>query len=189
LWCNSDSFTFRPTFLIRHPALVFPSNYRTLFDLGGAEAAQNEAYHVIEMTMHWSRALYDWYTAQKTISSQTTPSPWPIILDADDIMREPDTVRRYSQILGLDPEKLRFEWAPADESELKKMGGVERRMRSTIAASGSIIQGKTAEGIDINLEATKWKKEFGEEEGRKIEEWVRKAMPDYEYMREKRLRV
>jgi hypothetical protein len=26
---------------------------------------------------------------------------------------------------------------------------------------------------------------FGEEEGRKIEIWVRKAMPDYEYMKER----
>lgn len=104
-------------------------------------------------------------------------------------MREPDIVRRYSQILGLDQEKLKFEWTPTGEDELKKMGNAERRMRSTISASGGIVEGKTAEGIDVDVEAVKWKEEFGEEEGKKIERWVRKAMPDYEYMKEKRLRL
>jgi hypothetical protein len=160
---------------------VFPSNYRTLFDLHGAEAAKNEAYHAIEMTMHWSRTLYDWYTKQ-----HTTFSPWPIILDADDIMLNPDLVRRYSQIIGLDPSKLRFEWSPTSEEELEKMGRARRRMVSTISASAGIVEGKTGVGIDIDVEAGKWKEEFGEEEGARIERWVRDAMGDYEYMRERR---
>lgn len=136
------------------------------------------------MTIHWSRALYDWYKLQSSINP-----PWPIVLDADDVIDKPEVVRHYCQILGFDQEKLKFEWAPATESELAKMDTVERRMMSAIAASRGIVGGKTAEGLDIDLEAVKWEHEFGPIEAKKIEGWVRRAMPDYEYMKEKRLHL
>ncbi|KAI1621078.1 hypothetical protein EDD37DRAFT_639688 [Exophiala viscosa] len=47
--------TWLPTFLIRHPALSFPSIYRTTIDNEGREAARADPAHVLEMTMHWSR--------------------------------------------------------------------------------------------------------------------------------------
>lgn len=180
----SDEFlrTWSPTFLIRHPALVFPSNYRTLFDLHGAEAAK-EAYHAIEMTMRWSRNLYEWYTTHCPPNT-----PFPVILDADDIMLNPSLVRRYASLLGLDTEKLRFEWSPANEEEMGKMGRAARRMVTTIAASEGVVEGKTGVGIDIGAEAEKWRSEFGQEEGNRIEKWVGDAMSDYEYMRERRFR-
>lgn len=174
--------TWAPTFLIRHPALVFPSNYGTLFDLHGAEAARNEAYHAIEMTMRWSRNLYDWYI------TNCTDSPFPVILDADDVMLNRDLVRRYAEALGLDPEKLMFEWSAAKEEELESMGRAARRMVSTIAASEGVVAGKAGVGIDIGVEAEKWRREFGTEEGESIEKWVRDAMDDYEYMRDRRFK-
>jgi len=179
-----------PTFLIRHPALVFPSSYRTCVDLNGAEAARTESAHALEMTMHWSRTLFDWYALQiKTSASDSDPEvTWPIILDADDIMMEPEVVIRYSETVGLDPTRLKFSWVPASEEELGKMHGTERRMRSTMSASTGIVDGKTSIDLDVNVEAKKWRLEFGEDEGQKIEKWVRAAMPDYEYMRAKRLR-
>jgi len=182
--------TWLPTFLIRHPALVFPSLYRTRVDLGGAEAARTEPGFVLEMTMHWSRTLFDWYSLQiKTSASDSDPEvTWPIILDADDIMVEPEVVVRYSEIVGLDQTKLKFSWEPAREEELSKMPGRERRMRSTMSASTGIMEGKTSINLDVDDEARKWRLEFGEEEGEKIEKWVRAAMPDYEYMKAKRLR-
>jgi hypothetical protein len=188
----SDEFlkTWSPTFLIRHPALVFPSNYRTGVDLQGADATRTEAYHKVEMTMHWSRTLFDWY-AEHLSTSHPDSDPdvsWPIILDADDIMLEPEVVRRYSDILGLDQSKLKFSWQPASTEALDKMSKAEKRMRSTIAASAGIVKDKTSIGLDIAEEAAKWKIEFGEQEGQRIENWVRAAMPDYEYMRGKRLR-
>ncbi|MCJ1366812.1 hypothetical protein MMC16_005942 [Acarospora aff. strigata] len=103
-------------------------------------------------------------------------------------MIEPEVVLRYSEIVRLDPTKLKFSWEPAGKGELDKMPGTERRMRSTISASAGIVQGKTSTNLDIVEEAKKWRLEFGEEEGEKIEKWVRAAMPDYEYMKAKRLR-
>lgn len=62
-------------------------------------------------------------------------------------------------------------------------------MKSTIMASSGIVEGKSAQYIDIDQEAQKWKVEFGVDEGKKMEGWVRAAMPDYEYLKAKRLKV
>jgi hypothetical protein len=43
-------------------ALAFPPSYRTCVGLEGPEAARTESAHALEMTMHWSRTLFDWYT-------------------------------------------------------------------------------------------------------------------------------
>jgi hypothetical protein len=136
-----------PTFLIRHPALVFPSHYRRGVDLLGAEAAGSDTYHSIEMTMHWSRALFEWYTNHVSFptSDSGTDFRWPIILEADDIMLEPNLVRRYSDILGLDQNNLLFSWQPARTEG----------MRSTIVASEGIVEGKTSVGLDIAEEGKK----------------------------------
>lgn len=182
--------TWLPTFLIRHPALVFPSNYRTQEDNNQKESVMDdEQLLALEMTMYWTRTLYDWYTQHfPRHESSSTDVDWPIILDADDIMLEPEVVLKYAKIIGLDPGKLKFQWSAKSKEELDKMWNVERRMLSTISSSTGIVEGKTSKGLVLEEEVQKWKVEFGEEEGGKIERWVRDAMPDYEYLKAKRLR-
>lgn len=68
------------------------------------------------------------------------------------------------------------------------MTKVGQRMLSTISASSGIITGKTWINLDIDTGAKKWKEEFGEQEGENVERLVRAAMPDYEFMKAKRLR-
>ena len=183
-----------PTFLIRHPALVFPSLYRTALDLQGAEVARTDlAQQKLEMTMHWIRSLYDWFVEQRDTSLRDGQVDhkldWPIVIDADDIMLEPEVVRRYAAIVGLDPSKLKFEWEQVSEEDLAKMGRMEKRMRSTLVGSKGIVEGKTAMGLNLETEAEKWREEFGDMEGSKLESFVREAMADYEYLRERRLTV
>ena len=180
--------SWMPTFLIRHPALVFPSNYRACRDNEGQEAAKVDPGHTVEMTIYWSRSLYDWYLNQSD-SSGRDGRIWPIILDATDVITKPSLVKKYARMIGLDPSKLRLAWEPAGKEELAKMSGVERRMRSTLSASTGILKDKAATDLDMDVEVVKWKEEFGIDEAEKIERWVRAAMPDYEYMREKRLRM
>ena len=143
------------------------------------------------MTLHWSRTLFDWYAEQlrESTSNSTSDINWPIILDADDIMLEPEVVIRYANIIGLDPTKLKFAWKPAGKEELDKMSGFTKRMLSSLHNSAAILKDKTSTNIDIDEEARTWRTEFGEEEGDKIEKWVRAAMSDYEYMKAKRLRL
>lgn len=181
--------SWRPTILIRHPALVFPSLYRTSVDTEGKEAASRDPRQASEMTWRWSRNLYDFYRQKYEQEPSVEDGPqWPIILDADDLINDPGVVTQYCRIVGLDPDKLKYEWSAASQGDLTKMNPVKRRMLSTLSESTGIVKGKTSAGLDIKEEAKKWKLEFGNQEGQRIETCVRAAMPDYEYLLETRLR-
>ena len=180
-----DAFleTFLPTFLVRHPALAFPSLYRTIIDIEGAEAAKAEPI----MTLHWTRTLYDWYTQH--FATLDSDAVWPLVLEADDVINSPDVIVQFCELVGLDVAKLRFEWTPASKEDLAQMrDDVQRRMRSTLSASAGVMKEKTSGAVDISAEARKWKVEFGETEAEKIEGWVTAAMPDYEFLKAKRLK-
>ncbi|KAI0466871.1 hypothetical protein F4859DRAFT_286926 [Xylaria cf. heliscus] len=182
----SDEFlkTWYPTFLIRHPALMFPSLYRTAqkgIEMDGKGRSRPEPYEV-EATLKFARTLYEFYSDHFGQNSQ-----WPVLLDADDIMASPEIVMRYAELVGLDPDKLQFSWEKASQEKIDKMHHAEKVMLGTINASTGVDKGKMAGNINIDTEAGKWRDEFGEEGGRKLERWVRNAMPDYEYLRSKRL--
>ncbi|EZF33912.1 hypothetical protein H101_02530 [Trichophyton interdigitale H6] len=143
--------TWSPAFLIRHPALAFPSLYRALYELetpANDEEADSLGEHC--MTLRWTRTLYDWYSQNLTAAESYIDGriTWPIILDADDIMTDPDVAIRFAEIM---------------------------------------VQGKTAGSIDIETEARKWCFEFGYRAGKRIERLVREAMPDYKFLRSRRL--
>lgn len=56
--------TGHPTFLIRHPALAFPSYYRIFWaNRGKCEENMTEIHEHLtaSMTLRWMRQLYDWY--------------------------------------------------------------------------------------------------------------------------------
>ena len=179
---------WKPTFLIRHPALAFPSLHRCNRDL---QEETTDRQQKSMMTLHWVRTLYDWYVQHfnETTSESDGDATWPLVLEADDILTEPEVIVRFCEILGLDSTKLQFNWAPADEEKLAELGDdIVRRMLSTLSASAGIMGGKTSAGLDIDAEAKKWREEFGEDMGIKMEGWVRAAMPDYEFLWARRLR-
>ncbi|KAI0165580.1 hypothetical protein GGR57DRAFT_497052 [Xylariaceae sp. FL1272] len=175
-----------PTFLIRHPAMMLPSLLRTFDDSKGKDAAWNGRTepHEIEMTTKWFRAMYDFYVDQFGEGSQ-----WPVAIDADDIMRSPEFVVKYARITGLDPSKLKFSWEKASEEQLNKFPTLAVKILRTLNGSSGVDISKVAGDIDIAEEAVKWRAEFGEELGCKLEGWVRNAMPDYEYMYSRRLKL
>lgn len=41
--------------------------------------------------------------------------PWPMVLEADDIMLEHEVLRECARVTGLKEEKLRFSWNPKSE--------------------------------------------------------------------------
>ncbi|KAL2163784.1 hypothetical protein VTH06DRAFT_5843 [Thermothelomyces fergusii] len=179
--------TWHPTFLIRHPAVMLPSLYRTTqADLGDTKVKGRREKGPLkpETTMRWIRALYEFYAAYFP-----EDSPWPIVLDADDIMKTPELVAKYAPLAGLDPAKLRFSWEKVPEETLKAMPKAVQVMTSHISATTKIDPSKVAGDIDIDAEAAKWRAEFGEDVGKKIEQWVRDMMPDYLAMHAKRLRL
>jgi hypothetical protein len=167
-------------FLIRHPALAFASLYRILLEVAprGQVSKATQNIFTVNMTLRWSRRLYD-------LAAELSGSE-PIVLDADDIISSPAVVQKFAADLGMDPSRVRRTWSPSTKEEIEKESPVNQRFFSTINASSGIMTDKLAGDIDIASEVAKWRLEFGEEGARKLETWVRAAMPDYLYLRGKR---
>ncbi|RAL13540.1 uncharacterized protein BO97DRAFT_342806 [Aspergillus homomorphus CBS 101889] len=181
--------TWRPTFLIRHPALVFPSYYRALLNLeeeGFAEPDMVEPMLELHSTLLWTRLLFDWFCDRQAQSCSGRHRE-PILLDAQDVIHHPAVVQRYCELVGLSPEKVRFAW---QETQARRDGhaSAEAVMMVTLDHSTSLLKDKTPAMVDVRAEKRKWEAEFGGELAARMEKWVENAMPDYNYLYSKRLR-
>ncbi|KAI1322744.1 hypothetical protein F5Y16DRAFT_385721 [Xylariaceae sp. FL0255] len=184
--------TMTPTFLIRHPIMQLPSLIRAVHakEMADLKFAASTTPKDVEMSSKWIRSLYDFYASQKSTSTSNGKSnSFPIILDADDVMLYPALVEKYADIVGLDREKLRFSWKKATEEEMEKLDPQARHMLKSLNASDGVDPSKLAANYNLDDEAKKWRVEFGEARGANLEKLVREALPDYEYMRERRLRL
>jgi hypothetical protein len=140
------------------------------------------------MTFTWQRRLHDWYLKQ--VGESMDKEVWPVVIDADDVIASPEVVVRYCELIGINPAKLKFEWAPVTDEEKVKTGNpTVQRLLSSLMASSGIQKDKVSTNIDIPAEAVKWEEEFGEKIGGKMKVWVEKGMPDYDFMKARRLRV
>ncbi|KAH8708473.1 hypothetical protein GQ44DRAFT_743150 [Phaeosphaeriaceae sp. PMI808] len=172
-----DSFllSMQPIFQIRHPAMMFPSMVRasnnTMEDTNLADPG-----FMFMLTLRYSRALYDWY-------SEHTGKRKPRVIDADDVMNDPETVRQLCIETGLDPDAVQYEWEERHEPD-----PVKAVFLSTIYSSKGIVKGRDARNLDIEAEKVKWKAEFGDDTAEVLAQFVYDAMPDYEYLRSRRTR-
>ncbi|KAH7082703.1 hypothetical protein BKA63DRAFT_501480 [Paraphoma chrysanthemicola] len=187
--------TLRPTFLIRHPALTFPSLMRTAIDNEGIDALLTPASDNSmrwEATYYWHVALYKFYAAHPSYphASHDPSITYPIILDAEDLSNR-ELVRKYAASVGLDPEVVRFEWDEAKKEDVEGLGKVEKRMKDTLLASRGIRGDKLGRGEPLDLEAEKegWKSEFGDVLGERVGKLVEDAMEEYEWLWQRRLRI
>lgn len=178
----SDEFlkTWKPTFLIRHPAMTFPSLFR-MMRLEGFDRQNNEP-NLVELTTYWQRKLLEFYESHFGQDSE-----WPIVLDADDVMKHPELLNEYAPKVGLDPGKLRFSWDKLPQAVVDELHPMVRGAHGSLNASDKVDLGKVAGEVDIAAEAVKWRADFGEDAAKRLERHVRDAIPDYEYMRSKRM--
>ncbi|KAE8402842.1 hypothetical protein BDV37DRAFT_272560 [Aspergillus pseudonomiae] len=192
--------TWRLTFLIRHPALAFPSFYRAMRELEKEEFAQpHEMRPLMELnaTLRWTRLLYDWccqHQGEANIGC-ARDTRYPLVLDAQDIIHHPDILARYCKLIGLNPTYLRSEWdvpnQKVENGTTKKTShrSPEKVMKSTLENSSHVLKNRTPIIVDIGVERKGWDQEFGIDFGEQMEKWVREAMPDYNYLRARRLQV
>lgn len=194
----SDEYlrTWRLAFIIRHPALAWPSFYRAMsqisamgyLDTDGVRGASRT-----NMTLRWTRALYDWAVVQRREGGGESAAP--VVIDAHEVIHSPAAVERFCEAAGLDSEAVQFEWAGGkDESghvqaaQNEMQVAAAKVMAGTLDQSSGIDKGKAPATVDIAVEAAKWREEFGEEEARMIETAVLESMPDYEYLRKRCIR-
>ncbi|KAL2863994.1 uncharacterized protein BJX67DRAFT_390278 [Aspergillus lucknowensis] len=188
--------TWTLTFLIRHPALVFPSYYRALLDLekeGFAEPDIIQPMLELHSTLAWTRLLYDWYCEQvQSNPGQNNGICFPILLDAQDVIHHPEIVLKYCELMDMSPERVKFTWQPEMSPHFVN-GAVHKSpeavMMATLNRSTSLLKERTPDTVDITLERAKWEVEFGESLAKRMEKWVKDAMPDYNYLWTRRLRV
>jgi hypothetical protein len=185
---------FKAAFLIRHPALAYPSLVRTHCDIHGMEGLLKELQDGAmksEFHMKWTRVLFDFYEqlCNADSSKKAENVRWPLVLDADDILTEPRIIEKFAELAGLDKTKVRWEWEADSMGKQENESRAAQRMRSTLNHSKGIVPGKTSIGIDIDVEAKKWTEEFGEDVSKLLEDYVRKSMVDYEVLKAKRLKV
>ncbi|RHZ64672.1 hypothetical protein CDV55_104990 [Aspergillus turcosus] len=196
--------TWQLAFIIRHPALVCPSMYRAhralkkLYPIGSSTSnGMSRRFLRLSVSLRWTRMLYDWCV------SQEGQAP-PIILDANDLIHNQSSVVKFCEPTGLNPAALKFEWesvcaegkawsgdgaAPQDRASKQHSTSQEAHaiMRSTLMGSSGVVKEKAPKVVDVASEAEKWKHEFGDEEASFILEIVREVMPDYEFLRQRRL--
>ena len=214
----ADTFltTWTPIFLIRHPALSFPSMFRIMRGLEADDTKQtwgdeNERIEFGEkaqrktpneetkarwnnlfMTLHWTRRSAEWFSSQSPCTAPGTMKTPPLIIDAADIISPfgPALLAKLAAEVGLDASQFQFQWPSTNEADLSKKSTMERRMLVTLHASEGVIVSKDDVGeICLEREKEKWMVEFGEEGMSMLEGWVENAMADYTWLRERRLRV
>jgi hypothetical protein len=185
-------YRVRPTFLIRHPALTFPSLMRTAIDNEGVEEVLKAESAMVmrwECSYTWHVQLYRYLLASGSYpkESKVEGITYPIILDAADLKDEA-LVRRYAEAVGLDAEKVRFAW---QEGEKEDMGEMEARMKDTLLVSKGMVAGKLTGGgeMDIEAEKEKWRKEFGDVLTERLVMLVDAAMGEYEWLYTRRMRA
>lgn len=205
-----DSYlrTWQLAFIIRHPALAWPSMYRAMLKISAAGFIDDDGVQgasLTNMSLRWTRMLYDWCLEQPDVARAP-----PLIIDAQEVIHNPRAVMQFCERVGLDTSLVQFEWGgeegkkrsenwqtvmpKVDNTDTNDNGNNDNKqndihriavsiMLSTLEDSTGIVKDKTPATVDIAAEALKWRDEFGEEVAQLIEKAVWDSMPDYEYLK------
>lgn len=183
-----------PTFLIRHPALAFPSALRTALDNEGLTAvlgAESEGMMRVECSFRWHTQLYRYLISLSEFENAAQGrARRPIVVDASQLV-DPAFVQRYARFVGLEEGPVRTQWVVVGREEVEGMGRVERRMKSTLLASEGVLRGKLeGGGLEGGTEGEReeWEREFGEVLAARLVRLVEEAVGEYEWLFERRWR-
>lgn len=191
--------TWQLAFIIRHPALAWPSMYRAMQKMSKAGVIEDDdvkGVSVKNMSMEWTRKLFDWCL------EQPDESVAPLVIDANDVIHNRGAVIRFCEKVGLDTASMQFEWTgSAKKSETTESTNVGEPgelafrkntvsiMLSTLQESTGVVKDKAPVSVDIDEEVAKWRVEFGDEIAELLEKATRDSMPDYEYLKANRVTV
>lgn len=176
--------SFVPVLLIRHPALVVDSYYRAKGFSNVADLCQS--YVTYSTSMHFTRALFEWYaataaskSASAAVDIQLARKWYPILIDADDIL-EGDTVQRLAKAIGMDPDQILEQW------EARSTDGLEPKKRRFVQGmwgSTRIDKSKSSKGLDLEAKFKSWNELYGMEVGKVLADLTNSHMRDYLWLK------
>lgn len=181
--------TWQLAFIIRHPALAWPSLYRAVQKLSKAGFIDDDGIKgvsIMNMSLEWTRKLFDWCL------EQPDESVTPLVIDANDVIHNPGAVTKFCEKAGLDTACMQFEWNDANNAgnaEWDKQKDSAAIFLSTLQGSTGVLKDKAPASVDIGVEVAKWRVEFGDEIAQMLEKATRDSMPDYEYLKANRVTV
>ncbi|KAF7190422.1 hypothetical protein HII31_08136 [Pseudocercospora fuligena] len=165
-----------PAILIRHPALVVPSYFR----------AQNvkQKYAIgDEIVKAWTMQSSAKFLYEHLLALAINP----VVVDGDDVMyKSSDLCAKLCALWQLDPSGVRFEWQEGSEVE-KSFPLSDGYMNVTFGSKG-IVQ-REPKIVDIDVEESRWRHEFGEETAAAMRVLVDADLADYEYLKARKLEV
>lgn len=180
----SDEFllSWRPVFLIRHPALCVESRFRVDFDLQNKDSDMESVLDRIRFLTGpmISKRIFDFYHSSGRFAVENL-----IVIDADDILENPTThaMDKLCDTIGLNKAEILTTWSPQiSETVQAAPDDFQYRMKSTIDSSSGIMPGITARGLNLDRKLKDWQTEFGESYGSRLGNLTKEMMPDYEYL-------
>ncbi|KAM3431533.1 hypothetical protein MY4824_007052 [Beauveria thailandica] len=150
--------SFVPIFLVRHPALVVDSWFR----------ASTTACHPPDPCL----------TARARCTTGV-----PIVVDADDVL-EGDTVPRLTAVIGMDPAQVIRGW---EAQSTEGMVPLDKSYMQGICDLTGIDTFKSARRLDIDDMYRSWRETYGEEVAEYIAKVTESYLPDYDYMKSKKI--
>ncbi|KAJ6783129.1 hypothetical protein PWT90_01427 [Aphanocladium album] len=177
--------SFVPVFLVRHPALILDSWYRTEARAGHTPDLRLMT-RVRSLSPELTRQMYDWY-AKLVADSDRELAPGsrgvPIVVDADDIL-EGDTVHRLAKTIGMDPAQVLESW------ESKPTDGLIPMVKSYVQGiweSTGIDKSKSSKFLDVEEKYKSWYELYGDEVGDHLVNLTKEFLPAYEYLKSKKM--
>ena len=186
---------FQFVFLIRNPSASIPSLYRCFLP-PLSEKTGEHTLDPTELGYRETRILFDYlYPAASRSSQSTVPSPRPILVDADDLLSDPEAIiRSVCAYLSLPYSSSMLSWSTPEDHEhalglFEKYAGYHED-----ALNSTGLHGKTADREAWGKKAKtreeedeEWKERYGDGAAKEIRAAVDLCRDDYEYLRQFRI--
>ena len=154
-WIPDDLYTsLSPLILIRHPARMIPSFYRTQVDVFKLQTTDED--FAIYASLRWLRIIFDSYrqfyyeenddlvrsdSSCSTNNSTKEKPTWPLVIDAEDVVHSAQAiVSKLCDIWQIDPSGTQYSWKAVPMEERPK-DKIMCGFFATLLSSTGVIQG------------------------------------------------
>ncbi|KAL0571676.1 hypothetical protein V5O48_010277 [Marasmius crinis-equi] len=173
-------FSFTPIIVIRHPARAIPSYLRAYRRI--APESSHPDFTVAAAFLP-ERLVFDAFKSfeESKALAEGRAARVPIVVDGDKLLQDSQgQMKKVCEALGLDEGQISYTW---DRPGLEENTKVAEAFFGTINSSTGIFPAeKSAAPLDMQEEVKTWAKEWDISTAQTLEEKVRAAMEDYEYL-------